>query len=132
MNGETNISLLLKHMKPQLNASEYVFCQTRDASSINIAEIIGMFKEAEAFTVVLKKETADNLQLPYSYIAAWITLAVHSSLNAVGLTAAFSKALAEEGISCNVIAAYYHDHIFVDSSDAFRAMDTLKELAAKA
>lgn len=132
MNGETTISLLLKNMTPQLNAGECVFCETNDISNINTDDIIGLFKEAEAITVILRKETADQLQLSYNYIAAWITLTIHSSLNAVGLTAAFSKALADEGISCNVIAAYYHDHIFVDSKDAYRAMDALNSLSAKA
>ena len=58
----------------------------------------------------------------------WITLDVHSSLEAVGLTAAVSAALAEENISCNVVAAYYHDHLFVPVADAERAMETLMRL----
>jgi hypothetical protein len=56
---------------------------------------------------------------------------VQSSLEAVGLTAAFSNALAEHRISCNVVAAYHHDHIFVASSDAERAMKVLKALSGK-
>jgi len=132
MNGETNLNLLLRNMTPLLNEGEYVFCKTGDISQINIADITCVFKEAEAFTIVLKRETADDLQLPYDYVAAWITLTVHSALNAVGLTAAFSKALADEGISCNVIAAYYHDHIFVDSNNARKAMDALQRLSANA
>lgn len=132
MNGETNLNLLIRNMAALLNEGEYVFCKTGDISQINIADITCMFKEAEAFTVLLKKETADDLQLPYDYVAAWITLTVHSALNAVGLTAAFSKALADEGISCNVIAAYYHDHIFVDSNNAQKAMDALQRLSSNA
>jgi len=53
---------------------------------------------------------------------------VHSALDAVGLTAAFSNALSSAGISCNVVAAYYHDHIFVDKKDAERAMEVLLDL----
>jgi hypothetical protein len=69
------------------------------------------------------------LGLAYTQIFAWITLTVHSSLEAVGLTAAFSRALTEAGISCNVVAAYYHDHIFVPTRDAGQAMQVLKNLS---
>ena len=129
MPGETNLNNLLKNMTPVLNDGDYVYCVISDVSSIDIKEIIGLFKEEEAITVILKKEIADQLHLKYEYIAAWITLTVHSSLAATGLTAAFANALAAEGISCNVVAAYYHDHIFVAKEDAERAMKALKKLA---
>jgi len=67
--------------------------------------------------------------LPYEYVASRITLNIHSALEAVGLTAAFATALAKENISCNVIAGYYHDHLFVDQKDAQRAMIALKSLS---
>jgi uncharacterized protein len=66
----------------------------------------------------------------YAATYAWITLTVHSSLEAVGLTAAVSKALTEENISCNVVAAFFHDHIFVPVKDAERAMNALQRLIA--
>lgn len=91
-------------------------------------DMVMLFREEEAYTVILEKEQADRLGLAYSYTAAWITLTIHSALDAVGLTAAFSNALAEQGISCNVVAAFHHDHIFVDSKDADRAMSILKSL----
>ncbi len=129
MAGETSITELLKTMRPQLNEGDYVFCSITTPTEINQKDIIGSFKEQEGLTLILNKETADEHHLSYDYIAAWITLTVHSSLEAVGLTAAFSNALAKEGISCNVIAAYYHDHIFVAKKDAEKAMATLKELS---
>jgi hypothetical protein len=127
--GETNLSTLLKNMTPILNEGDYVYCTIATTSNISIDDIIAFFKEEEAVTLILKKETADKLNLEYSYVAAWITLTIHSSLEATGLTAAFATALAKENISCNVVAAYYHDHIFVAKKDAERAMAALKKLS---
>jgi hypothetical protein len=129
MPGETNLSTLLKNMTPILNPGNYVYCTTTDISHIDINETIASFKEAEGITIILKKQIADKYKLDYSYVAAWITLTVHSSLSATGLTAAFATALADVGISCNVVAAYYHDHIFVDKQDADKAINTLRNLS---
>ncbi|WP_426671482.1 ACT domain-containing protein [Mucilaginibacter sp. McL0603] len=129
MSGETNIESLLKNMTPKLNEGEYVFCTVPSVAEINMADVIGAFKEDEGWTIILNKELADKQGYKYSYVAAWITLTVHSSLEAVGLTAAFSSALAKHFISCNVVAAYYHDHIFVAQKDAEKALNVLKELS---
>jgi uncharacterized protein len=128
MTGETNLDMLLKTMKPFHNEGDYVFCTT--TNNINIEDIIMLFTENEGTTIILTKEKADILMLPYSFIAAWITLTAHSSLAASGFTAAFSTALAKEKISCNVVAAFYHDHIFVDKKDAEKAMEVLKKLSS--
>ncbi len=129
MTGETNLDRLLKTMKPKLNIGEYVFCAVKDITSVGIKDTVLIFKEDEAITIIVKKEIADRLNLNYSFISSWITLTVHSSLEAVGLTASFSKALSESGISCNVVAAFYHDHIFVDKRDAEKAMTVLNRFS---
>jgi hypothetical protein len=129
MTAESNLATLLKALKPKLNVGEFVFCIVKDLSLVDIKDTVLIFKEDEAITVIVKKEIADRLKLDYSFIASWITLTVYSSLEAVGLTAAFSKALSDEGISCNVVAAYYHDHIFVDRKDAEKAMAILNKLS---
>ena len=129
MQGENDLSLLLKSMRPELNDGKFVFCTLPHEQRIDVSNIIGSFKEKEGVTIIISKQEADRMQLPYHYIAAWITLTVHSSLHAVGLTAAFAKVLAEAGISCNVIAAYYHDHIFVAAEDADKAMELLRKLS---
>ncbi len=129
MPGETDLDKLLKTMKPIHNAGDYVFCVLNDLSLVNLMDIIFIFREKEGNTIVIKKELADNLKLEYSFVAGWITLTVHSSLEAVGLTAAFSAALSQEGISCNVVAAYYHDHIFVAKKDVEKALKILRKLS---
>lgn len=129
MEPEKDLTLLLKDLSPALNEGEYVFCCLPTLNDLDISRIIGLFKEHEGWTIVLKKPYADELGYSYSYIASWITLTVNSSLEAVGLTAALSTALAKRSISCNVFAAYHHDHIFVSKKDAERALDALKQLA---
>jgi uncharacterized protein len=128
MTEETNLDILLKTMKPFHNEGDYVFCTT--TSKINIEDVIMLFTENEGTTLILTKENADLLELPYSFIAVWITLTAHSSLAASGFTAAFSTALAKEKISCNVVAAFYHDHIFVDKKDAEKAMEVLGKFSS--
>ncbi len=132
MAGETSLSVLLRSMSPELNEGDYVFCTLTDTSLLNGHEPIGSFREPEGLTVILRREDAQALGLPFDYLAAWITLNVHSALEAVGLTAAFAGALGKAGISCNVIAGYYHDHLFVGQGDAERAMHVLRDLAANA
>jgi uncharacterized protein len=125
MSGETNLSILLKNMQPELVVGDYVFCLIDNETTVDASQIIMLFHEKEGTTLIMKKEVADQLGFEYSYVAAMITLNVHSALEAVGLTAAVAAALAHENISCNVVAAYYHDHIFVAQADATRAINAL-------
>jgi len=128
MSGELNLTILLKNMKPVLNSGEYVFCTLSNTEKIDLNKVLGSFKEKEGTTLIIIKEYADLMGFSYTSIMSWISLEVHSSLEAVGLTAAFSKVLADANISCNVVAGYYHDHIFVLKQDAQRAMDLLKSI----
>lgn len=130
MTGETSLDVLLRSMSPQLNDGDYVFCSIADSSQLKGCEAVGSFREQEGLSVILERQQAEHLGLNIDYVAAWITLNVHSALEAVGLTAAFASALGKAGISCNVIAGYYHDHLFVGKADAERAMSVLRQLAA--
>lgn len=131
MAGETDLNVLLKSLKPNLNVGSYVFISLKDITKISREDILFEFKEAEGITIILSKEKADALNFDYEFVASWITLTVHSALDAVGLTAAVSTALTKHNISCNVVAAYYHDHIFVSTKDTEKAMDVLGEFSRK-
>jgi hypothetical protein len=132
MAGETALATLLRSMSPQLNDGDYVFCSVPDHRIPPGCEVIGSFHEQEGLTLILERQQAEQAGLVFDYVAAWITLNVHSALEAVGLTAAFASALGKAGISCNVIAGYYHDHLFVGRADAEQAMQVLRQLAVDA
>lgn len=80
--------------------------------------------EAEGLSLIVPMENA-----PADAVAMrCITLEVHSSLEGVGLTAAVSTALADAGIPANMVAGYYHDHVYVPASLAQPALDVLTRL----
>lgn len=129
MMAETDLNKLIEGMTPKLNDGAYVFVTLKDVSQIDRNDTICEFKEEEGTTIVIEKNKADLLKLDYEYVLSWITLMIHSSLEAVGLTAAISTALKNHNISCNVIAGYYHDHLFVSMQDVEKAMQVLTDLS---
>ena len=131
MAGEKALNKLIAGMEPVLNEGDYVFTSVSNIELIPRAITICEIKEQEGVTIVLAKNDAERLGLAFEFVAAWITLNIHSSLEAIGLTAAFSSALGENDISCNVIAGFYHDHIFVDKKDKEKAMDVLRNMSMK-
>ena len=117
-------------MEPRLLPDEYVFCTVKNAKYGDYAEMspLASYIEEEGLTLLVTRINADKSGLEYESVFKGITLTVNSSLEAVGLTAAISSKLAEKGISANVIAAFYHDHIFVQSEKASMAMEAINEL----
>jgi hypothetical protein len=134
MSGISDIEILLASMEPRLSPVEVVFCSFPD---VGIEEKlflvpIGFFVEAEGISLIVQRSIAERNGISFSTVLRAIALDVHSSLEAVGLTAAVASRLALHGISANVVAAYYHDHVFVPAPDAERALQVLQALQAEA
>lgn len=128
MSAISELEVLLKSMSPQIIEGNYVFCTVKGPlSEYWHLDPIATFREQEGLTLVLLEQQAKAAQLQFDSVFSLITLTVHSSLEAVGLTAAFATKLASYGISANVIAGYYHDHIFVQSTLAEKALQALQE-----
>jgi len=130
MSGETNLKVLLGSMDPQLSEEKYVFHSMSgtydDMISLSPWAII---TENEGLSIIIEESTARLNGIPVRGIFKRITLNIHSSLEAVGLTAAISTALAEAGISANIVAGFYHDHVFVQEHVANEALRILRGLA---
>ena len=128
----SNLKAMLACMSPKLNEERVAYISSKDIAGVLAAlpseAIIGTFREEEATTFIVEINAAEKSGLEILFRSAWITLTVHSALTGVGLTAAFATALGNEGISANVVAAYYHDHIFVAVEDAESAMAALRKL----
>ena len=131
MAGIVELNELLKTMTPEIQGGEYVFC-TVEGNHSDYAHLnpLGLFMEPEGLTLIVSVEAADTSQLVYERTYKQITLTVHSSLDAVGLTAAVAGKLSSCNISANIVAAYYHDHIFVRSEKADEALLALQELSS--
>jgi hypothetical protein len=132
MSGEKDLHKLLAGMSPELAPGEFVFCCFEKARYGAYSELqpIAAITESEGLTLVITKAKADEHSIDYEMVFSCITLKIHSSLDAVGLTAAFSGKLGDHGISANVIAGYHHDHIFVPQDQAQKAMTALTELSS--
>ena len=79
---------------------------------------------------VLERSVAERLGLAWSFTAAWLTVEVHTSLEAVGVTAVLTEALGAAGIPCNVLAGFCHDHLLVPverADDALAALESVHQ-----
>jgi hypothetical protein len=129
MAAESDLARLLAGLRPVRHDGEWVF--VRWPATTLPERALGAFREREGVSAIIERESADALGLLYDYVAAWIELQVNSDLAAVGLTAAVSRVLADAGISCNVVAALHHDHLFVPHDRADDALAHLGRLAGR-
>lgn len=128
MGGLRDLGALLRGLEPRLRPGRHVFVVVPDRPDPGLDPLL-VFREDEGTTLVLTQQDADDAGLAYDLVTAWITLQVHSALDAVGLTAAVSTALTQAGISCNVVAAAHHDHLFVPHDRADEAVAVLRTLS---
>lgn len=128
MTEERDLARLLAHMKPVVHQDLFVFCSFADGRIPPSLKPITTVQEAEGLTAIVPSQQAAALGLPLRFESRLITLTVHSSLEAVGLLARVTSAIAAEGISCNVVSGYFHDHIFVRKEEAEAALAALQNL----
>ena len=130
--GESDLLTLIAQMSPSLDDQIWAFVSVDEISSEYLGEhALATFRETEGTTLIVPWERAEEFDVSSEPMAR-ITLNIHSSLEAVGLTAAVSQALASEAISANVVAGFYHDHIFVPQTAGERALACLTLLSAAA
>ncbi|HCG95025.1 MAG TPA: hypothetical protein DEX20_05300 [Halieaceae bacterium] len=130
--GESDLLTLIAQMSPSLDDQVWAFVSVGEVSSEYVEEhALATFRETEGTTLIVPWVRAEEFHV-CSEPMARITLNIHSSLEAVGLTAAVSQALASEAISANVVAGFYHDHIFVPQTAGERAVACLTLLSAAA
>ncbi|WP_299147011.1 ACT domain-containing protein [uncultured Tateyamaria sp.] len=118
---------MIAGMTPVLLSGRWVYCTQTDTdkATAHAAQALAIIREAEGVTLILPQDVARTHGYDATLPMRQITLNVFSDLEGVGLTAAVAQALTDENISCNVVAAYHHDHVFVPEQDAERAMAAL-------
>ena len=135
MAGELDLAVMLSKLQPVLQPEIYVFCTPPPAAPSTQWLSLSPFasiQEPEGLSLVLTQASALAHGFPFEGTFRCLRLEIHSSLEAVGLTAAVSTALAEAGISANMIAGTFHDHILVPEADANRALSVLEALSSAA
>lgn len=126
----SDLSGLIRNMSPVHVPGEYAFVSVGSYADLGNANALATIWEQEGLSAVLELGEARALGVEILFEAAWITLEVNSALDAVGLTGAFANALAEAGLSCNVVAGAMHDHLFVPVRDVERALIVLRALSS--
>jgi hypothetical protein len=131
VSGETDLGRLLRALVPHLDDRIFAFGVIPHGRALPAGlSAIGTVEEDEGLTVIAPLDQLAAAAIEHSGPLAKISLTVHSSLEAVGLTAAVSAALAHAGISANVVAGYFHDHIFVPWDRREDAVTELRALSA--
>jgi uncharacterized protein len=132
MTSVRDLHALCRQMTPSMADGVFVYCTLGTLRLPEGIEPICTFREAEGLTVIVSKSQAEAAGIPYVFPCRLITLAVHSSLDAVGFLACITDRLARAGIACNAVAAFHHDHLFVPEERAEETLRVLNRLASEA
>ncbi|KAF4968673.1 hypothetical protein FSARC_3959 [Fusarium sarcochroum] len=130
--GELSLSKLLSTLTTTLHPTIYVFATFTDISKLPpLSETQMLFKESEGITVIVSKDYVESNKIDYFFPCKMISLNVTSSLEAVGFMAVIATRLAAEGIGCNPVSGFYHDHVFVPLGREDESSEVLAQLAAE-
>jgi hypothetical protein len=126
---------VLAGLRPTVRSGAFVVVSLPTRSDVPVEAVI---HEDDGVTHVVARDVAKAEGWAHDFVAGWITLGVQTDLALVGLTAVVATALAEHGISCNVLAGHRHDHLLVPLDrldDALLVLDGLsrdaRELRAR-
>ncbi|MFZ5655752.1 MAG: ACT domain-containing protein [Pseudomonadota bacterium] len=128
MSGETDLDPMLRTLEVDVREGAWaVLTRARPDAALD-AVAAARIQEDEGITYVVPAATARVQDEVPGFVGAWLSLRVHSALEAIGLTAAVSRALADAGIACNVLAGFHHDHLLVPIARRDDALAALRSL----
>jgi hypothetical protein len=130
MPGEHDLATLLRHMTPVVHPDVFVFCSFPDFQLPGGWAPVATFREAEGLSAIVPLRDAQAAGVGHQFESRMVTLTIHSALDAVGFLARICTALAEQGIACNAVSAYHHDHLFVPAHQIDRALQALAAISA--
>ena len=132
MTGLTDLAEVLAALEVTRRPGSFTYITVeagdRPGAAIPPHPVEAVIREDEGTTLVVSHDQAGAAGLPIEHDLAWLTLAVPTSLDAVGVTAVVARALADAGIPCNVLAAHHHDHFLVPTAGVDGAIDCLRAL----
>ena len=128
MSGITDLQETLNSIKVSCDDIQYGFSSIEDENLIERDKVLATFHENDRLAIIAPVEYLIFKGVEHEGPYAKLTIDVHTSLELVGLTAVMATALAKEGISANVVAAFYHDHVFVQYQFKDKARQILENL----
>jgi hypothetical protein len=123
INPISELVALFRASAAKLNQGVYVYSIVPISTDLSRVNTIAIFNEIEGVTVIVSEFEAIKAKLPILFRVAWITLTKPYNPRVAQL----SQALRELGLSCNIVAAVYHNHLFVPVDVAAEAMERLRQ-----